>query len=83
MKNKPLIIIVISAFLIAGIFGSEKRLIKPSDISRESSRAIKVELTPHNDIRYRLGLIDSYRPIYTRRLDLQKNELENPLRPTE
>lgn len=83
MKNKPLIIIVISAFLIAGIFGSEKNLVKPSDISRESSRTIKVELTPHKDIGYKLGLIETYRPIYTRRLDLQKSELENPLRQTE
>lgn len=83
MKNKPLIIIVISLFLIAGVFGSEKRRIKSGNIPSESVRAINVELTPYKNIGSKLDLIDTYRPIYIRRLDLQKSGLENPFKLTE
>lgn len=83
MKNKPLIIIVISVFLIAGILGSEKKLVKSSDIYHKSPKPIKVELTPYNDIGSKIGLIDTYRPIYTRRLDLQRSVLESPMRQIE
>lgn len=82
MKNKPLIIIVISLFLIAGVLGSEKRRIKSGNIPSESVRTINVELTPYKNIGSKLDLIDTYRPIYIRRLDLQKSGLENPLRLT-
>ena len=83
MKNKPLIIIVISVFLIAGILGSEKKLVEKSRVSNEASRTIKVELTPYNHVGSRLGFIDSYRPIYTKKLGHRKSVSESPLRQSE
>tara|TARA_B100001094_G_scaffold40487_1_gene35166 strand:- start:8914 stop:9138 length:225 start_codon:yes stop_codon:yes gene_type:complete len=74
MKNKSLIIIVISLFFIAGIFGAEKRVTGINNFPTESERLISGVLTPYSELGSRIGRMDTYRPIYIKKLDPQKNE---------
>ena len=83
MKNKSLIIIVISLFFIAGLVGAEKRITSTENAHVESERLVRGVLTPYSELGSRFGRMDTYRPIYIKKIDLQKSGLENPLRLTE
>lgn len=83
MKNKSLIIIVISLFFIAGLVGAEKKISSAQNANVESERLIRGVLIPYSELEPRLGRMDAYRPIYIKKVDLQKSVLENPLRRTE
>jgi len=74
MKNKSLIIIVISLFFIAGLFGAEKTKSSTNDFPVESERLVSGILTPYGEMGFKAGFMDAYRPIYTKKLDHQKSE---------
>lgn len=80
MKNKSLIIIVISLFFIAEIYGSDKSYGNISETLSAESRIIPESISPYVNLSMNLDYGGFYRPIYVKQLGLQKNEEESPKR---
>lgn len=83
MKNKSLIIIVLSLFFVAGIYDAEKSYAKNKVEDHTKKFRILLQETPFNRMDEDSHKTYFYRPIYIKAPDLQKSKEKNlttPLR---
>ena len=83
MRNKSLIIIVLSLFFIASIYGADKSYAGSKNQISHDNNILSASLTPYKKLGMRIEKTEFYRPLYIIVSDRQKSEeksLTKPLR---
>jgi len=83
MRNKSLIIIVLSLFFIGSIYGADKSYAGSKGQVVHEKNILSASLTPYKKLGIKIEKTEFYRPIYIRESDHQKSEERNqtiPLR---
>lgn len=83
MRNKSLIIIVLSLFFIASIYGADKSYAGGKSQISHNNNILSASLTPYKKLGMRIERTEFYRPLYIIVSDRQKSEeksLTKPLR---